>query len=46
MNIGPLPLDKIASLSGLEVLRGMIAGTLPMPPFSQATRIFLAEAEQ
>jgi uncharacterized protein (TIGR00369 family) len=45
MDIRPLPLDSIASLSGLEVLRGMIAGDLPMPPFSRVTRIFLTEAE-
>jgi uncharacterized protein (TIGR00369 family) len=45
MDIRPLPLDTIASMSGLDVLRGMIAGDLPTPPFSRATRIFLTEAE-
>ncbi len=45
MNISPLPFDKITTMSGLEVLHGMIAGDLPTPPFSQTTRIFLTTAE-
>jgi acyl-coenzyme A thioesterase PaaI-like protein len=37
--IAPLPRDEIAALSGLDILRGMIAGALPAPPFAATTRI-------
>jgi uncharacterized protein (TIGR00369 family) len=44
--ISPLPLRQIAHLSGLEVLRGMIAGALPAPPFAVTTDIRLESAEE
>ncbi len=44
--IGTLPFAEIAHLSGLEMLRGMIAGDLPAPPFSRTMKTWLAEAEE
>ncbi len=45
-DIRPLPLRDIAHLTGLEVLRGMIDGSLPAPPFALATSITLIEADE
>lgn len=42
----PLPLQEIAGLSGVEILRRMIAGTLPPPPFAITMDIEGAEAEE
>ncbi|MGL4727545.1 MAG: PaaI family thioesterase [Bosea sp. (in: a-proteobacteria)] len=44
--IGTLPIRDIAHLSGLEVLRGMIGGALPAPPFSRSMKVWLTEAEE
>jgi uncharacterized protein (TIGR00369 family) len=45
MDIRPLPLTEIAHMSGLDILRGMIAGTVPVPPFAATTSIWLVTAE-
>jgi uncharacterized protein (TIGR00369 family) len=45
MDLRPLDFREIAHLSGLDTLRGMIDRTLPAPPFSQATTIYLTAAE-
>jgi uncharacterized protein (TIGR00369 family) len=45
-DIRPLPLREIAGMSGLDVLRGMIAGTLPAPPFAVTTAITLLSADE
>ena len=39
----PLPRDRLAGLTGHEVLSMMLAGELPIPPFSPTTKIVLAE---
>ncbi len=44
--VAPLPLAEIAPLSGHEVLRRMLAGELPAPPFSVATDIWPIELEE
>jgi uncharacterized protein (TIGR00369 family) len=44
MDIRPLPLNDIRHMSGLEMLRGMISGTLPAPPFGVTSNITLVEA--
>jgi uncharacterized protein (TIGR00369 family) len=41
----PVPRDILASTAGLDVFRRMIAGKLPVPPFSVTTEVFLIEAE-
>jgi uncharacterized protein (TIGR00369 family) len=46
LDVRPLPLREIAGLSGLEALRGMIARTLPAPPFAVTTRIALVAADE
>jgi uncharacterized protein (TIGR00369 family) len=46
MDIRPLSFDEIAHLSGLEVLRGMMDGTLPSPPFGVTSAISLVLAEE
>jgi uncharacterized protein (TIGR00369 family) len=46
MDIRPLPLTEIAHMSGLVMLRGMIDGSLPAPPFALATSITLVSAEE
>lgn len=46
LDLRPLPLKEIAGLTGLETLRGMIERRLPAPPFSAATDIYLAEADE
>jgi uncharacterized protein (TIGR00369 family) len=43
--VGALPLERIASMSGLDMLREMIAGRLPKAPFAVLTRIQLVEAD-
>jgi uncharacterized protein (TIGR00369 family) len=45
MDIRPLPLAAIQHMSGLEMLRGMIDGTLPAPPFGATSFIRLIAAE-
>jgi uncharacterized protein (TIGR00369 family) len=45
-DVRPLPLREIAHMTGLEVLRGMIDGSLPAPPFAIATSITLTEADE
>lgn len=45
-DIRPLPLREIAHMSGLEMLRGMIDGTLPAPPFAVTTAIKMLSAEE
>jgi uncharacterized protein (TIGR00369 family) len=45
-DIRPLPILEIAHLSGLATLRGMIEGSLPAPPFSVTTSIFLVAADE
>lgn len=44
--IGVLPVEKIAHLSGLEALRGMLAGELPAPPISKTLNFWLTEADE
>lgn len=44
MNAQPLPPADLARLSGLDLLRGMIDGSLPQPPFAATTNIRLTEA--
>jgi uncharacterized protein (TIGR00369 family) len=46
MDIRPLPLSDLSHMTGLEMLQGMIAGTLPAPPFAITTFIKLISAEQ
>ncbi len=41
--IGPLPRDAIAPLSGREVLEGMMSGALPSPDFSVTMGIWPSE---
>ena len=40
----PVPLDIIKSMSGLDVLRGMIEGRLPPPPISRTLDFQITEA--
>lgn len=40
----PIPLDILKSRSGLDVLRGMINGSLPQPPISKALGFKIVEA--
>lgn len=40
----PIPLDIIKSMSGLDVLQGMIAGRLPPPPISKALDFRIIDA--
>lgn len=42
----PIPFDFIKSKSGLEVLRGMIDGSLPAPPISKALDFKIIEASK
>jgi uncharacterized protein (TIGR00369 family) len=42
----PLPREAVAGLSGLEILRRMIAGELPPPPFAITMDIEGAEADE
>ncbi|NBN63663.1 hotdog fold thioesterase [Microvirga tunisiensis] len=45
-DLGALPLDRIATLSGLEIFEHMKAGRLPAPPIMVTMQIVLEEAEQ
>jgi uncharacterized protein (TIGR00369 family) len=45
-DVRPLPLRDIAHMSGLEMLRGMIDGSLPAPPFAVTTAITLVSADE
>jgi uncharacterized protein (TIGR00369 family) len=42
---GIVPKDVAGGMSGVAFLRGMLDQTYPAPPFTQATDIWLAEAE-
>jgi len=42
---GPIPLDTLKSMTGLDMLRGMIDGQLPSPPICATLGFRLAEAE-
>ena len=44
--VATLPRDEIAGLSGLEILRRMIAGELPAPPFARTMAIWAGEADE
>jgi uncharacterized protein (TIGR00369 family) len=44
-DVRPLPLRDIMHMSGLEMLRGMIDGSLPAPPFAVTTAITLVSAD-
>jgi uncharacterized protein (TIGR00369 family) len=46
VDVRPLPLREIAHMSGLEMLRGMIARTLPAPPFAVTTSITMVSADE
>lgn len=41
----PIPLDALKSLSGLDVIRGMLEGRLPPPPISATMGFTLTEAD-
>jgi len=43
---GPIPREILGSTAGIELFRRMIAGELPVPPFSPTTEIFVIEAEE
>jgi uncharacterized protein (TIGR00369 family) len=45
-DVGPLSPKDIGHLSGLDVLRGMIEGRLPAPPFAVTMDIRLDSAEE
>lgn len=42
-SFGLLPPDTLATLSGLEVLQGMLAGRYPMPPIQEDGSFTIAE---
>ena len=42
---GVVPLDQVRHLSGLEFMRGMIAGRFPPPPIATALKFALIEVE-
>lgn len=42
----PLPRDRLAGLTGIEVLERMLTGDLPGPPFGPTTGITLLEARE
>jgi uncharacterized protein (TIGR00369 family) len=44
--VGPLPLKTISHMSGLEMLRGMIAGSLPAPPIAVTTHFTMHSADE
>ena len=46
MEAGVLPLDKIAGMTGLEVLRAMAAGELPGPGMGKTMGFRLAEVDE
>jgi uncharacterized protein (TIGR00369 family) len=45
-DVRPLPLRDLGHMSGLDMLLGMIAGTLPAPPFAITTGITMLSAEE
>jgi uncharacterized protein (TIGR00369 family) len=45
-DVRPLPLREIMHMSGLDMLRGMIEGSLPAPPFAITTSITMASADE
>jgi uncharacterized protein (TIGR00369 family) len=44
-NHGVVPRDIALKLKGIDLLRGLIEGRYPNPPFSQTTGIYLIEAD-
>jgi uncharacterized protein (TIGR00369 family) len=44
--VSSLPLHDLAHMTGLGMLRGMIDGSLPAPPFAITTAITLVSAEE
>ncbi len=44
--IRPLRPQDVAGLRGVEILRGMVAGHIPRPPFSVTTRTLITEVEE
>lgn len=44
MNYGVVGMDLLKSVSGLELLTGMIAGKYPQPPIAQLLDMHLVEA--
>jgi uncharacterized protein (TIGR00369 family) len=44
-SFGLLPLADLTALSGMEVLRGMLAGRYPMPPIQEASGFTLVQIE-
>jgi uncharacterized protein (TIGR00369 family) len=44
--IGVLDLKKLAHMSGLAMLRGMLAGELPAPPIAESMDFWLTEADE
>jgi uncharacterized protein (TIGR00369 family) len=43
---GVVAAEQRRAMTGLELLRGIIAGVHPMPPFSRVTNMRLVEAEE
>jgi len=43
---GVTPTGTVKSLSGLEFLRGIVAGRLPQPPITQTLNYFLIEVDE
>jgi len=43
---GPIPREILTSTAGIDLFRLMIAGELPVPPFSPTTEIHVVEAEE
>lgn len=42
---GLATIEQVRALTGIELLRGMVSGALPAPPFSSAMGLWLVEAE-
>lgn len=45
-NYGLATIDQMRAMSGIDLLRAMVAGDLPAPPISQALGMFLVEVEK
>ena len=45
-HVGVIPFETIAEMSGLELMRKMLAGELPGPPIAKTLSFTLAEAEE
>ncbi|MCC7272406.1 MAG: PaaI family thioesterase [Alphaproteobacteria bacterium] len=44
--VGVVPIARAATMSGLEFLQGLLAGTLPRPPIAVPMRFVLVAAER